>query len=84
MRHPSAGHGPDGLLVAANMIHLLPGAAGRRPPHIAIAPEPAPVRPASSGTVQELPGHKSAKTAMIYTHVLNKGCQGVTSPVDGP
>jgi site-specific recombinase XerD len=34
-------------------------------------------------TVQELLGHKSVKTPMIYTHVLNKGGRGVRSPMDG-
>lgn len=33
-------------------------------------------------TVQELLGHKNVKTAMIYTHVLNRGGKGVKSPVD--
>jgi integron integrase len=33
-------------------------------------------------TVQELLGHKSVKTTMIYTHVLNKGEKGVKSPLD--
>ncbi len=32
-------------------------------------------------TVQELLGHNSVKTTMIYTHVLNKGI-GVRSPLD--
>ncbi len=33
-------------------------------------------------TVQELLGHQSVKTTMIYTHVLNKGGLGVISPLD--
>jgi integrase len=33
-------------------------------------------------TVQELLGHKSVETTMIYTHVMNKGGRGVTSPLD--
>ena len=34
-------------------------------------------------TVQELLGHNSVETTMIYTHVMNKGGRGVTSPLDG-
>jgi integron integrase len=33
-------------------------------------------------TIQELLGHRSVKTTMIYTHVLNRGPAGVISPLD--
>lgn len=33
-------------------------------------------------TIQELLGHRSVKTTMIYTHVLNRGVGGVISPLD--
>ncbi|MDL2716823.1 MAG: integron integrase, partial [Acidobacteriota bacterium] len=33
-------------------------------------------------TIQELLGHRDVATTMIYTHVLNRGGLGVTSPLD--
>ena len=33
-------------------------------------------------TIQELMGHRDVNTTMIYTHVLNRGPLGVSSPAD--
>jgi site-specific recombinase XerC len=33
-------------------------------------------------TIQELLGHRSVATTMIYTHVLNRGGLGARSPLD--
>ena len=35
-------------------------------------------------TLQELLGHQSVQTTMVYTHVLNRDGRGVRSPLDSP
>jgi site-specific recombinase XerD len=35
-------------------------------------------------TLQELLGHLSVQTTMVYTHVLNRGGLAVRSPLDAP
>ena len=32
--------------------------------------------------IQERRGHRGVKTTMMYTHVLNRGAQGVYSPMN--
>jgi len=34
-------------------------------------------------TVQELLGHTSVETTMVYTHVMSKKGIGIKSPIDG-
>lgn len=34
-------------------------------------------------TIQKLLGHRDVRTTMIYTHVLNRGPDGVRSPLEG-
>jgi hypothetical protein len=41
-----------------------------------------PLRPLLVIRGEQRSGHKSVKTTMIYTHVLNRGGRGVQSPVD--
>ena len=33
-------------------------------------------------TIQDLLGHRDLNTTMIYTHVINRGPLGVSSPAD--
>lgn len=40
------------------------------------------IRASAIRTVQELLGHEDVQTTMIYTHVLNRGGRGATSPLD--
>ena len=54
--------------------------------HYHISPRPFTARLLEDGldirTVQELLRHRDVSTTLIYTHVLNRGGQGVRSPAD--
>lgn len=60
--------------------------AGQRPKPLGLFQGEATPRLRADGydirTMQELPGHKDVRTAMIHTHVLNRGGRGVRSPAN--
>jgi hypothetical protein len=59
------------------------GLSGRATPVSCSSPPGLPVEDSMEEKRPGAPGHRSVKTTMIYTHVLNRGGLGVRSPADG-
>ena len=62
--------------------HLADGYPSAVRPAYVLRADRKTAHPSRMRTAQELLGHTDVSTAMIYTHVLNRGGRGVRSPAD--